>query len=50
MLAALVKAEKAPKLGIDGMFDDVYDTLPRNLREQAAEVEAHASKYPEYYL
>lgn len=49
VLSALSAAEKAPKLGVAHMFDDVYDVLPRHLLEQKAEVEAHIARHPDAY-
>lgn len=49
VLAALQKAEKAPKLGVADMFEDVYDVLPAHLLEQKAEVERHLARNPEAY-
>ena len=49
VLSALSSAEKAPKLGVAEMFEDVYDVLPPHLLEQKAEVEAHIARHPEAY-
>ena len=49
VLSALNAAEKAPKLGVAQMFDDVYDVLPPHLLEQKAEVEAHIARHAEAY-
>jgi 2-oxoisovalerate dehydrogenase E1 component alpha subunit len=49
VLAALNSAEKAPKLGVHEMFEDVYDVMPAHLREQKAEVEAHIARNPDAY-
>ena len=49
VLSALSAAEKAPKLGVAEMFEDVYDVLPPHLLEQKAEVAAHIARHPDAY-
>jgi len=46
---ALAKAEKALKPDIAHLFTDVYDTMPKHLLEQKAELEKHLRLYPEEY-
>mmetsp|Transcript_41933 Transcript_41933/g.68090 ORF Transcript_41933/g.68090 Transcript_41933/m.68090 type:complete len:454 (-) Transcript_41933:50-1411(-) len=46
---SLNNAEKLPKPPIDDLFTDVYKEMPKRLREQQEDLEAHIRKYaPEY--
>jgi len=36
-------------LQVDELFTDVYDTVPKHLQEQKAELEVLMRKYPEHY-
>lgn len=49
VLAALKEAETIPVPHIDEIIEDVYDTPPKHLQKQLAELKAHIRKYPEAY-
>ena len=49
VIEALNWAEKIRKLPVSSMFDDVYDTLPKNLQRQLEELKEHLTKYGEHY-
>ena len=36
-------------LQVDELFTDVYDSVPKHLQEQKAELEAMMRKYPDHY-
>lgn len=44
---ALNEAGKAGKPALSNMFTDVYADMPWHLREQLAEAQLHAQRYPE---
>ena len=46
VISALETAEKKPLFGIESLFDEVYDDVPRHLQEQQEELRAHLEKYP----
>ena len=45
-MEALQNAECRKKPSLDNLFEDVYDSLPGNLKEQARETRKIALKYP----
>lgn len=47
VLQELSRAEKEKKPPIEEMFNDVYDELPWNLKEQREELKRLLAKYPE---
>jgi len=49
VMAALQLAESSKKPPISQMFEDVYDTLPIHLQQQADEMKKHLNKYGEHY-
>lgn len=48
-MAAFTKAEAEKKPAIEELFNDVYEKLPWNLKEQKAELEALLREHPEDY-
>jgi len=49
VLEQLKLAEQRPKPHVDELFTDVYDSVPKHLQEQKAELEAMMRKYPDHY-
>lgn len=49
VIEALNHAEKVKKLPISTMFEDVYDVMPGNIREQVEELKVHLKKHAEHY-
>jgi len=49
ILDNLKLAEQRAKPHVDELFTDVYDTVPKHLQEQKAELEVLMRKYPEHY-
>jgi len=49
VMHALSTGEHKPKPPADGLFEDVYDTMPPHLKEQQAALHAHMDKYPKEY-
>ena len=49
VMAAMKEAEKVPAPHIDDLITDVYDTPPKHLQDQLAELKAHIRKYPDAY-
>lgn len=49
VLTTLEKTEKMDIVGVDQMFEDVYDVKPPSLIEQENELKEHLSKYGEFY-
>lgn len=48
ILKSFGSAEQKKKPGLDGLFSDVYDTLPPHLTQQQEELRVLLQKYPEY--
>jgi 2-oxoisovalerate dehydrogenase E1 component alpha subunit len=48
-LKALETAGKKEKHGLESLFDDVYDEIPKNLQEQWDDLKKHMEKYPDEY-
>jgi 2-oxoisovalerate dehydrogenase E1 component alpha subunit len=46
---ALKESSVLPKPEIDQLFEDVYETMPKPLREQREELKAHLRKYGDNY-
>lgn len=46
---ALKAANDLSKPSIDGLFDDVYETVPAHLKEQREALREHLRKYPDQY-
>lgn len=49
VLAAVKVAEKIDKPPVEDLITDVYDTPPKLLEQQLAELKVHIKKYPEAY-
>lgn len=49
VLTQINVSEKKPKPEWREMFNDVYDVMPENLKEQLAEMEEHVAKHKEFY-
>ena len=44
-----VKAEKADLPHHSELFNDVYDQLPKHLREQQEELAEHMARHPQHF-
>ncbi len=49
VLKALETSGKKEKHGLDSLFDDVYDEIPKHLQEQYDSLKKHMEKYPNEY-
>ncbi|KAH7315777.1 hypothetical protein KP509_21G064900 [Ceratopteris richardii] len=49
MMSVLHNAESKKKPGLSNLFEDVYDVIPQNLKEQEQETQAIVGKYPKDY-
>mmetsp|Transcript_52765 Transcript_52765/g.114571 ORF Transcript_52765/g.114571 Transcript_52765/m.114571 type:complete len:182 (+) Transcript_52765:209-754(+) len=49
VLQSIERSEVKLKPKVEEMFEDVYDEVPAALQEQAEQLRAHVSKYPEHY-
>lgn len=49
VIEALNWAEKVKKLPVSTMFEDVYDEMPNNLKEQCEELREHLEVYGQHY-
>ena len=49
IVEAFNAAEKTKKPKIQELFNDVYDELPYNLKQQKDELQNIISKYPKYF-
>ena len=46
---SLKAANDLPKPAIDGLFEDVYETMPKHILEQKEQLRDHLRKYPSEY-
>ncbi|MCO5609090.1 hypothetical protein L7F22_063312 [Adiantum nelumboides] len=49
MMIALQNAESRKKPGLSNLFEDVYDVMPQNLRDQEQQTRAVVCKFPKDY-
>jgi len=49
VLKAMEQAERRPPPPLEALFEDVYETMPKHLEEQQAQLNAHMAKYPQKY-
>ena len=43
------RADLRKKPSPENLFTDVYDTMPKHIRQQYEELKEHVEKYPEHY-